>query len=371
MKEERKRILQLVDEGKLTVNEALTLLEKLEKDTKRKPDSEMETELSKVVADTDSEHEYASYKTQDKYKSQSTTDKIFEFVESAFQKVKDLDLDFNFGKHEKISHIFQQSDTMVNEVDIDIANGSLTLIPWDQKDVRVECDAKVYRVDSQDEARKKFLQQVEFTIVDNKLHFILQQKLMKVAAVCYVPKTDFEKIQLRLFNGPITAEQLVAKDFKAKTANGKITLEAISGKSFELETANGHISVTGSSIEQMEAETINGKVSLQGSMEHIDVQTFYGNLTCLLTDHRCNYFEAKVVTGGVDIRIPEDLALEGELKTNLGGFKVDLPRVEILEEKQELAHKLLRLRSIDIDNDGKRSHFFVETKTGSISLKRN
>lgn len=35
MKEERKRILKMVEDGKLTVDEALTLLEQLEKQTRR------------------------------------------------------------------------------------------------------------------------------------------------------------------------------------------------------------------------------------------------------------------------------------------------------------------------------------------------
>lgn len=51
MKEERKRILKMVEDGKLSVEEALTLLEKLEKaeDTAEQKQEEIIKELSTAV----------------------------------------------------------------------------------------------------------------------------------------------------------------------------------------------------------------------------------------------------------------------------------------------------------------------------------
>lgn len=371
MKTERERILQLVDEGKLTVHEALSLLEKLEKEITAESKTEATvTEVSPIVVETDNEEEQESNdQKQDHFQTQSTADKIFEFLDSALKKIKEFDLDFNFGKHERVSHIFQQSDMTVTDIDIDVANGSFTLIPWDQNDVRVECDVKVYQVDSREAAREQFLQQVDFSITEGKLRFMLQQKQIKVQARVYLPSAEFESIRVRLFNGTVISEQINADDFRVKTANGKIILRSVTGETIELETSNGHISVEGCSADRVEAETINGKIALQGSMGHVDVQTFSGNISIALSDHRCKYIEAKAVTSGVDIRVPEELALDGELESNLGGFNVDLPDAKIIEEKQEIAQKSLRVRTAQRDEE--RTHVFVNTKMGSIRLRPN
>ena len=155
MKEERKRILKMVEEGKLTVDEALTLLEELEKSTKtmEEKQEQLVNELSTVVVFKEEQKE----RSQSSYTNyQSAKDKIFDFVDSAIKKVKDLDLDLNFGKRIDISHIFQQKDAFVKKIDIDIANGNVQVIPWDQADIRVECQAQVYRVRRKKKRKRNF-----------------------------------------------------------------------------------------------------------------------------------------------------------------------------------------------------------------------
>src|SRR4051794_34737598 len=129
MKEERKRILKMVEEGKLTVDEALSLLEELEKSTKTMEEKQEQLvhELSTVVTFQEGQKEQ-SQSSQNNY--QSTKDKFFDFVDSAIKKVKDFDFDLNFGKRIDISHIFQQKDAAVKKIDIDIANGNVRIVPW-------------------------------------------------------------------------------------------------------------------------------------------------------------------------------------------------------------------------------------------------
>ena len=94
------------------------------------------------------------------------------------------------------------------EIDAEIANGKTKIVAWDAKDIRVECNAKVYRAENQVKAREIFLKNVLFTIKDGKCKFYIQDKGMKVDVVIYVPKKEYENIQVRMFNGGITAEAL-------------------------------------------------------------------------------------------------------------------------------------------------------------------
>ena len=366
MKEERKRILKLVEEGKLNVDEALVLLEELEKagQTSEQKQEQLAHEISSAFKFEETKKEENAHG-----KVHKTKDKIFDFVDTALKKIKDFDLDLNFGQSVEISHIFHQADVYLREMDIDLANGSLKLVPWDQKDVRIECQAKVYRVDNADKARENFLKDILFAIDGQKLRFMTQQKWMKVDAVVYVPQAEYERVRVRIFNGPISGEELTINDLRMKTANGKIELARLNGKKAEIETANGHITLQTSTIDALEVETINGAIKLDGDFRKIETQTLNGNTTFNLTGNRCELIAAKATTGGVDLFIPDGVAASGELKTNLGGFNIKLDGIQVLEEKSEMIQKMLRFQSVN--HPDRTLKIFVDTKTGTITLHKS
>lgn len=366
LNEERKRILKMVEEGKLTVDEALTLLDELQKAQKT-----MEQKQEEIVNELSTAVKFEEAKKEDAYqeKFKSAKEKVFEFVDSALKKIKDLDLDFNFGHSVDISHIFHHSDVYIKDMDIDVANGSVKLAAWDQKDVRIECQAKVYRVENSEQARQNFLKDIIFAIEGQKLRFITQQKLMKVDAVIYVPAEQYERVRVRMFNGPISSEDLNVGDFRAKTANGKINLDRLNGRRAEVETANGNISLQNGSFDDVEVETINGAIKLDGDFRKMETQTFNGNITYNLRGNRSELIIAKATTGAVDLFVPEGIPVNGELKTNLGGFNVKLEGIQILEEKSEMIQKLLRFESVN--HPERMLKAFVDTKTGSITIHKS
>ena len=365
MKEERKRILSMVQEGKLTVDEALILIEELEKSSKV-----MEEKHEKLVKDLSTYVQFEEGKkeknTHDQF--QSTKDRIFDFVDTAVKKLKDLDLDLHFGKHLDLSHIFQQTDANVKQMDIDIANGNVTVIPWDQKDIRVECTAQVYRFDTMEEAKSHFLKEVSFEVEGDILRFSTRQKWIKLETVIYVPDKEYDKADIRLFNGGIGGANLNVKQFKMKTANGKIALDNMIGERVEVETANGAIRLNQCKIDEIDAETLNGAILVDGDFRKAELQSFNGHIHCKLDGLRCERLEAKTTTGGIDLDVPEYMAVNGKLKSNLGSFTVDLEGIQILEEKNEFMQKTLSFKSI---KDAQSSvHVLADTKTGSIVIRK-
>jgi DUF4097 and DUF4098 domain-containing protein YvlB len=366
MKEDRKRILKMVEEGKLNVDEALTLLEELE--AAGQNIEQKQEQMAKEIT-TAFKFEEAKKEGPVHSKRHSTKEKVFDFVDTALKKIKDLDLDLNFGQSVEISHIFHQGDVYLRDMDIDLANGSLKLVPWDQNDVRIECQAKVYRVENSDQARENFLKDVMFAIDGQKLRFMTQQKWMKVDAVVYVPQAEYERVRVRIFNGPISGEELTISDLRMKTANGKIELTRLTGRKAEVETANGHITLNSSTIDDLEVETINGAIKLDGDFRKVETQTLNGNTTYNLTGNRCELIAAKATTGGIDLYIPDGVAASGELKTNLGGFNIKLDGIQVLEEKSEMIQKMLRFQSVN--HPDRMLKIFVDTKTGSITLHKS
>ncbi|MGE7761779.1 DUF4097 family beta strand repeat-containing protein [Peribacillus sp. NPDC097895] len=365
MQEERKKILEMIQDGKLTAEEAMGLLEDLEKASQESEAKEqkLQNELSTVVVDKKSEGS-----TQDTFKKniQSSKEKIIDFVESAFKKIKETDLDFNFGKSVEVSHIFQHDYDFLNEVDVDIANGKVKIATWNQKDVRVECHAKVYRVEDIEEARKNFLEEVEFSIEDGKMKFKVREKAIKVDTIMYIPRKEYEDIHVRLFNGAITTESLKSENLKAKTANGAIHIMQGKGDSCELETGNGMITISDTNFNDLEAETLNGAINAAGYFKKLDVQTFNGEIVCSNFGMDCDSIHAKSITGKVKLILPPGKAIEGELKSNLGSFNVSLEGMTIIEEKSDVVQKVLKFKTVK--EEVPVLHVFAETKTAAITV---
>jgi DUF4097 and DUF4098 domain-containing protein YvlB len=366
MKEEKVRILKMVEEGKLKVDEAITLLDELEK-----AQQTMEQKQEQIVNELSTAVNFEEAKKEDPFqmKYQSTKEKIFDFVDTTLKKIKDFDFDLNFGQSVEISHIFHQGDVDLKDINIDVANGSVKIAAWDQSDVRIECQAKVFRVENSDQARQNFLRDVTFSVENQKLRFMTQQKWMKVESTIYVPKSQYERVRIRMFNGAVSGEDIKVDDFRVKTANGKINLDRINGNKAEVETANGKIKIISSLFNELEAETINGGIKLDGDFQKVGLQSFNGNICYKITGNRTELIQAKATTGGIDLFVPEGMAINGELKTNLGGFNVLLVGVQVLEEKSEMIQKSLRFQSVN--HPDKMAKIYADTKTGSITINKS
>ncbi|KRG11425.1 hypothetical protein ACA29_18225 [Lederbergia galactosidilytica] len=56
-------------------------------------------------------------------------ERLFDFVQNTFNKMKDLD--FQFNQTVEIPHTFQQAGEQVDRLDIDVANGPVRIKTWD------------------------------------------------------------------------------------------------------------------------------------------------------------------------------------------------------------------------------------------------
>lgn len=362
MADEKKRILKLVESGKLSVDEAIALMEMVDKEENKKEQDIWHVDFE------ESKFQEKKKETASSFNFQTAKGKIFDFVDSTIKKVKEVDLDLNFGHYEEVFHIFQYTDIIPETIDIDIPNGDVELIPWENQEIRIECKAKVYRVDSLEDAKRVFLKEVDVAADKEKLEVKVHHKWMKLQTTIYVPTEEYKVTKIRLFNGPIKSNNLHSGQIYAKTANGKIHLTAIQAKKLEVDAANGSIDVEKTSATAMDAETINGAIHVDGYFERVDLQSFNGDIVCTNHSEDCEYIELKGTTGNMDVNIIEELAVNGNLKTNFGGFNVELEGIQIIEEKKDVLQKTLQFQSIQ--SMEKRTSIDANTKTGTIKIKK-
>ncbi|MBS4219400.1 DUF4097 domain-containing protein [Bacillus sp. FJAT-49711] len=391
MNQERKRILELVQKGKLSAQEAIILLEALDEagektdatineaeqtntpineaeQTKEAEPKQTETPNDEVFQGTHTEEKQEEEKMNkdDTFYSQleSAGEKIFDFVNNALNKIKHFD--FQFNQSVDVPHTFQQADSDIERIELDIANGPVRLVSWDQSEVRVECQAKVYRSEDREDARNYFIDNTVFSVENGLLIFASQSKWMRVETVVYIPKKDYKKISVRIFNGGLTGEQLEAQYLTVKTTNGKVELSNVDGEKFDIDTVNGQIKLTNSNASQLDAETVNGAIEALGLFENVELQSFNGNITCTLTENKTNKFEAKAVTGNIKLIVPGNSSIDGDVRSNLGNYKLDLDGIDVMHEKKEIIQKQVKFKRTSTDDHV--IHVLADTKTGSVHI---
>ncbi|TDL32558.1 hypothetical protein E2R51_07690 [Jeotgalibacillus sp. S-D1] len=384
MENERKRILNMVEKGTITATEALTLLEALENESgQSKTQTTSSTSYSQSTAASQGEEQpskkkdfpfnlddfFQSDKSSDKQKKPgaNSTDRIMDFVQNAFEKVKGLDLEFNMGPSLEFKHTFQADAGELTDIEINVANGKVTVVPWDENFAKADCDVKVYRSDDEIKAKNQLKDAVLFNTQYKKLRFISDLKMIKLDTVLYVPRNSYDRWDVRLFNGKFNGESANVNKVKVKTANGKIELSNMLIERGELETANGGIEVSNTRADSIDAESVNGKVSVEGAVDSMEVQSVNGNVTCKTSSTSARKIEAKTLAGSINIYVPDSLSLDGTLRSNFGRFDLNHREMDHVEEREELMQRKLHFTREKAD--GSKLYLFADAKTGAVSVR--
>ncbi|TLS38523.1 DUF4097 family beta strand repeat-containing protein [Pseudalkalibacillus caeni] len=360
MNEERKMILKMIEDGKITADEGAKLLEAL--GTKEDVKSEQKSHAESFEQETKT----ADWSDQWSKAAKSSTTRVSNFVESLIQKIKDLDLDFNFGSYEVVHHTFHQSDVSLKKLDISLRNGEIVLKPWDQNEVKVECEANVYRVSSEEEAKEKFLNEASFRVYDDRFSFKIDRADIKATTTVYLPESDYDDVRLKTFNGDITGETIQANLFKTKAANGRITFKKLEARDIEIEAANGAILIEDGEGEICELETGNGAITIKGKFNEIDAQSLNGAIRATVTEPLSGKGEFKTLNGSINVILPKGMAVKGDLKSSIGSVTCDLEDMKVVREKKEMAQRALRF----VTSDETSPSYMVEanSKAGGITV---
>jgi DUF4097 and DUF4098 domain-containing protein YvlB len=359
MSEQRKRILKMLEEGLITADEAEELLQVLE-DKKAK-------ESSSHFTYTNGEDFSKKESFQKDYtERKSTKHKIFDFLDETLQKIKKIDLDWSFGSSVEVSQIYQYEESEFSSFHIAIKNGKVHLQTWDEPSVRIECRAKVYTKNEEIDAKQLFAEKLIMNITNQQFYVELGTKKIKAEMIIYIPNHLYKKGEIRLFNGPIQLENLQCEKLKANTSNGKIVFKNVSGEEWDINGVNNQILLDNVVCDECEVETMNGAITLDGRFGKIESQLVSGSIDCHWHgDGEFGYF--KNTTGSIQIYVPAECAVEGELKTSVGNVECELPNFQTSKKEHDLLKKSLHFRTEK--NTSKTLFIEAESKTGSIKVK--
>ncbi|MCG3088659.1 DUF4097 family beta strand repeat-containing protein [Sporosarcina cyprini] len=385
MQNERKRILTMVENGTITIEEALTLLEAMEKNSNgasAKVDNSSDTSYKEPTYEGRVEEEPKSAKrdeSMDDFLNDLRKDvghvgeRFMQFMQTAVQRVKTFDFDAPFGSGSTFTHSVIKPVDDLKEIIVDIDNGKLTIqVNEDTENNEVVADftVKVFNQKTEEEAKEEFLKKLVFMNDEGRLRLVSDLKLTQVNVILTVPKKDYEKLSIRLLNGETVLNDLATEKLYCKTANGKIEGSHLVFGEAQLETGNGKIQLKEVTGQELDAETMNGRVYVSGAIKDVEAKSLNGHVVVTTTDNDARKVEARTVSGSVEIYVPSDVPLTGEISTNMGRLDLQLHDVHRTRVEEQFLQRSIGFHK---NSEEERTPLFIngEAKTGSVIVCYN
>jgi len=396
-------ILSMLQEGKITSEEAVKLIEALE-------------DLENPNTKSESESTYAKFNKEHNRTSKvlnKTLDEIGSDISSAFSNIfsglKDLGSSININSNSTTHSVDLEKDLSEVEcpiLDFRAINGSINLRQSSSQTIRMKVNIQYKNeiVDPNNELYK-------FYIDGNRVIFTpIYNNDISIKLDVAIPNRKYDKIILNSTNGKIFVQDLNTNLLNIDTTNGSIVIEDIASNDINLSTKNGKIdcvdiksniiklATTNSSIDisdiqstNIEAITANSKINVSNinsntiicrtSNNTVDARDISAESIILTTSNGkivisdIDFAKAKDVrlltsNGSINSEI-HDLSKEAyiDLETSMGNINLEIPNLVYTTNKQiNLGIKKIIAHSINYDENQEHLNFIASTSNGSIKI---
>ncbi|MFW7189770.1 DUF4097 family beta strand repeat-containing protein [Lysinibacillus sp. BNK-21] len=386
MQNERQRILELVEKGTISAQEAITLLEALEQpgkstqhvmnDVSKETQSfsnEKEPLFEEKSKDGDKKKDdfmkYFQDEMQDFRKDLTQIGSLFmDMMNTAVKKVKEFDVASPFGDKIEFTHTEEVAAANVDNIIVELPNGNFSLESSEGETIQVICKVKAPLMnESEEETRNHFLEQFVVKKEAQSLRILSQLKLVQVNVKVLVPKDKLEKLSVRLMNGSVSLQDTEFEELKVKTLNGAIKGTKFNFGKAEVDSSNGSIELTNVRGKDLEAETLNGRVYLDGALDEVEAKSVNGHVVVTTCSTNSSKIKAQTVAGAVELYVPRTISLSGKVVTNFGKVDVGIQDVSKMESQDQFLSKVVRFDK-EVEN-ANRLFIEGESKTGAVLVR--
>jgi len=326
MSEEQKIILDMLSQGKITVEEAQSLLETMGK-TQEKPEAESHPRRGSEPT--------------------SIMDDIVDTIRTGLSNIN-----FSFGDSGRIVLEERHTGSFQGErveLELNTRNGSVRIETWDQEGFRLDIIKKV-RAGTREQA-EEIISGYRFADYDG-------HRLKAGDQECKVLGGRVNlSLRLLLPRGHVYFGNVASK-------NGSIEVNGIDMSGFEVGTMNGSIKFIKVTGDQIVAHTVNGSLRLEGGLGKLEAKTTNGSIT-LINIAADSIAQMETVNGRIKVQLPirPDVGISVDARTKSGSVSMEHPiLVKRFEERRvagrsveastdnwkDAAHKIeLHLRSVN------------------------
>lgn len=298
--EERRLILEMLKDGKISAEEAKELLEALGENA-----NEYIGNDDKIRPD---KREY----TEDKGGW------------SFFDGLKSL---ISFGDIAGPTHEFIEEYThkfITNQVTADIRtkSGSIIIKTWEREDCSIKVTKKVRGISDEDRAREFAQSYQVLKLSDDAIHTEdYKNKQLSISYEIMMPKNVVLVLRSTSVNGKVNLKDLHVTSGKINTVNGKIIIDEVVGDKLSISGVNGLIDLN-TSVNDLNCTTVNGKISMKD------------------TNKNEGTIKLSTVNGPIKVALPKDVTGVRIHNSSVNGrIKVDHPELRIVSQSGKYVNK--------------------------------
>jgi len=157
---------------------------------------------------------------------------------------------------------------------------------------------------------------IELSYNDHEIKFM--------AIKCYVPAVLVENAKIASGNGRVSIEGINCNQLEANTSNGRIKLEKVNAKTAEVVTTNGAIKLEKTNIVDADLHTTNGGISVEDlaawQQEHkLKVRTTNGGISVEIPAGVGIKLDAKTTNGGIHCNSIQGYTSKGYVGKSISG----------------------------------------------------
>lgn len=353
MKEEKIMILSMLQEGKITSEEALKLIEALE-----------DGDSKQTSKDKNQKQDFKEEKAS-KFQFNNLEDigsDISNALSSMFSGLKDIGNSIGLKGYETLtSYIDKDVSNIENPIlDLKAINGNITVRPWTSPNIviKVTCQYKNGLFNKDD----KFY---NFEIENNKVIFSpTHTNGVNIKLDISIPDKKYEEIILNSTNGKIDIDDLELNTLKCITSNASIDVRDINSIEIELSTKNGRIDIKDSYSKKIDAITSNSGISIEEiDCSYINLLTANGKIYA--KDIEATSINSSTSNSSIEVR---DIKSESvDLSTSNG--KITFEDFDLKKIKNIKLITSNGSINSDLHNVEKEVYFDLETSMGNIALE--
>jgi len=368
MREEKMMILSMLEEGKITSEEAIKLLDALES-----------SEYNLLINADKTEDKNSEYKNTDE--KDEAKDEIKEGLRDYTRKIESFGTNLgnlisnivnnivdkttfisSDGLYETINKRIERdiSDVENPVINFESVNGSINVKPWNENNFSMNITCKYKGKEfSKDDVFYNFFEE------GNKFRFIpVYKSHVMISLDVNLPSKYYKEITLKTTNGRIKIHDFHVGELVLETSNGSITAGNISSDKIDLLTQNGRILINDLSAPAITAKTSNASIAAENiKSRDLNISTMNGRISS--TDIQSDYISGK--TSNASIEMENIISKKVRLKTSNGAITCrDIDERNIEELNLSTSNSSI---NIALNNTDKVKYFDLETTLGSIFLE--
>lgn len=376
------RILQMLEEGKITAQEAFQLIEALdekesgteqtgEDPAKGKREKTKSQSKSKSVEDifsditSDFQKLFSSEKVSSTIKNireNEQAKQVFDTVENAFESVKNKNFESMFSQGPK-NRLIETINEDVSRMNIDVTHGDISIIPTERvTTVKFEVTPLYRKLDK----KKNYFEDIICEVNDGTLNIVSDAKFVKVNVEILMNQAELKRLIISGTNGNVNLSSHIFDDLTVDLLNGNITLDGTITTNAFLRTSRGNVSVDKGSHKTLEMISMFGAIKT-GDLHAKELNVSANGAVNIVLDKQTESAVLNSNMGNINLTVPRDRHFEGRMSTVLGqlNYPSDI-------EVRSMKHQDIGMKEVMLINNTDEASVYLEvsTKFGSVTLHR-